>query len=230
MKLKVKFRRNKYPDYPEMTSELDLSPERTALVVIDMQNDFLHPQGMFAAKGVDVSGAANLIPRVKEVVEACRKGSVRIVYTAHTFRPDFSDRGKMYYELLTTRQPGVKKPGTGLTKGSWNSAVIDELAPHAGDIVIDTKHNFDSFYQTDLEVVLRNLSVETLIFTAVTCSICVETAIRSAYMRDFRCLLVEDCTWEKLPDLEAATKKVVSMNFGYLVSSDDLLSSLSARD
>lgn len=231
MKVRVKFRQNSYPSYPETFSELELMMGKTALIIIDMQNDFLHPQGGFAKKGVDLSGAVRLIPLVKQVADACRKAGIPVIYTLHTFRPDFSDRPKMYYELLRQRQGGSANPvppaTVGLIKGSWNAAVIDELSPAAKDIILDAKHNFDSFYQTDLELILRNLGIENLIFTGVTCSICVETTLRSAYHRDFRCLLVEDCTWEKQADQEAATKKTIAMNFGYLVTSEDILRTLS---
>ena len=230
MKLRVKFRLNRYPSYPETFSELELLKEKTALIIIDMQNDFLHPQGGFAKKGVDVSGAAKLIPLVKQVADSCRQAGIPVIYTLHTFRSDFSDRPKMYYELMRQRQGESANPvapaTVGLIKDSWNAAVIDELSPTAKDIILDAKHNFDSFYQTDLELILRNLGIENLIFTWVTCSICVETTLRSAYHRDFRCLLVEDCTWEKQADQEAATKKTIAMNFGYLVTSEDILRTL----
>jgi ureidoacrylate peracid hydrolase len=237
MKLRVKYRKNTYPSYPETFGELELEPSKTALLVIDMQNDFVHPRGNFAARGVDISGANKLIPLVKRVIDACRQAPVKIIYTQHTFRPDFSDQGKMYNEILYRRHGVIAEPGSGaegqkvvrLVRGSWNTAIVDELAPLPGDIIIDAKHIFDCFYQTDLELVLRNLGIENLIFAGVTCSICVETTLRSAFHRDFRCLLVEDCTWEKQADLESATKKVISMNFGYLVAADDLIEALSKK-
>ncbi len=234
MKIRAKFRLNRYPVYPETFTELELPPEKTALLIIDMQNDFLHPRGAFAAKGVDISGAARLIPLVKGVTDACRTASLPIVYTLHTFRPDFSDRPRMYYELMRQRQQAANSdpaapplPG-GLIRDTWNAAVVEELAPRPGDIILDAKHNFDSFYQTDLEMILRNLGVENLLITGVTCSICVETTLRSAYHRDFRCFLVEDCTWEKQADQEAASKKTIAMNFGYLVKAEEVIGAAAA--
>ncbi len=234
MKIRAKFRLNRYPDYPETFTELELSPEKTALLIIDMQNDFLHPRGAFAAKGVDISGATRLIPLVKRVTDACRAASLPVVYTLHTFRPDFSDRPRMYYELMRQRQLAGSEsapppPAGGLIRNSWNAAVVEELTPRPGDVILDAKHNFDSFYQTDLELILRNLGVENLFITGVTCSICVETTLRSAYHRDFRCFLVEDCTWEKQADQEAATKKTIAMNFGYLVKAEEVIAAAAAR-
>ncbi len=132
----------------------------------------------------------------------------------------------MFYEMTNQRHRPHASPATpkpeGLIKDSWSAAVVDELAPHAGDVVMDGKHKFNSFYQTDLELILRNLGIKNLFFTGVTGSVCVETTFREAYMRDFRCILLEDCVWERFPDWLEATKRILSINFGYLSNSTEV--------
>ncbi len=236
MKLRVAFRRNIFPSYPLTSSEIELDPKECALLIIDMQNDFLHPEGVFAKRKVDVSGAREIVKPLAGAADACRRAGMKVVYTQTTHREDLCDMGRMHREMLYARNnaalgigskvgPSDKKLG-GLIRGSWNAAIVDELAPVSGDVVVDAKHKFNSFYQTDLEMILRNLGVKTLLFAGVTGSICVETTFREAYMRDFRCVLLEDCTWERLPEWMEATKRILSVNFGYLSTSDNLIGAL----
>jgi ureidoacrylate peracid hydrolase len=240
MKVDVSFRKSVHPSYPVVDTTLELDGHTVALLVIDMQNTFVHPKGSFATRGVDVSLAQQIIPPIAQLASACRKKGIRVIYAQHTFRPDFGDRSDMFLELMHSRQIGpvsaekatvvARQTGTALVRDTWNSAIVDDLRPQPGDIVIDSKHLFSCFYQTDLDLVLKALGTETIFFTGVTTAICVESSIRDAFHRDFRCILVDDCTWERLPDMEAASKMVISMSFGYLTSSPALLRALTAED
>jgi len=224
MELDVWFRKGIHPDYPKETAALPLKIEKTALVVVDMQNMFLHPKGTFGSRGIDLTGAYRIVKPISDIVGMCRKNRIPVIYARHTFRRNFPDRSRMYVELMYSRQG--KEPTGSLLSDSWESAIVDELAPQPDDILIEAKHLFSCFHQTDLELILRTLGVETLFFTGVTTSICVETSIRDAFHRDFRCILVEDCTWEKVSDLAEASKKIVAMHFGYLTTSQALLKGL----
>jgi len=224
MELDVWFRKGIHPGYPKETAALPLKMDKSALIIVDMQNMFLHPKGTFGSRGIDLSGANQIIKPISDIAGACRKNRIPVFYARHTFRRNFPDRSKMYVELMYSRQG--KEPTGGLLSDSWESAIVDELAPLPDDILIDAKHLFSCFHQTDLELVLRNLGVETIFFTGVTTSICVETSIRDAFHRDFRCVLVEDCTWEKVPEMADATKRFIAMHFGYLTTSQDLLRAL----
>jgi ureidoacrylate peracid hydrolase len=237
MRLDVWFRRGIHPSYPKATSSLELENGKVALMVIDMQNNFVHPKGTFGSRGVDVSGAQRLIVPISQIAGACRAKGIPVIHTRHTFRPDFSDRSKMYFELLYGRHRALaseaewtakQQQAGSLVRDNWNSAFVDELTPMPGDIIIDSKHLFNCFWQTDLELVLRGLGTETIIFTGVSTSVCVESTIRDAFHRSFRCILVDDCTWEKLPELATASKTVIALHFGYLTSSQDVLSALAA--
>jgi len=226
MKLDVWFRKGIHPSYPEEATSLELDKGKLALLVVDMQNMFVHPEGVFASRGVDLSGARKLIEPVKEIARACREIGIPVIYARHTFRPDFCDRSKIYLEVMYLRQGTEEAQARSLVRDSWDSAIVDELTPNSGDIIIDSKHLFSCFYHTDLDLVLRNLGIETILFTGVTTSICVETSIKDAFHRGFRCILVDDCTWEKVPEMETASKTVIAMHFGYLTSSKDVLAAL----
>lgn len=239
MKLKVFFRRNVFPDYALTSSELNLDAKQCVLLIIDMQNDYLHQQGLFASRKIDVSGAREIVKPLARTAEACRKAGVKVVYTQTTHREDLADMDEMHREILYTRNnlpftigakigPAGKKLG-GLTRGTWNAEIVEELTPQRGDAVIDTKHKFNSFYQTDLELILRNFGARNLFVGGVTASVCVETTFREAYIKDFRCILLEDCTWERFPDWLEATKRILSINFGYLSNSTNLAEALIAH-
>lgn len=236
MQLNVTFRKNMYPDYALASGRLELDEERSALLIVDMQNDYIHPDGMFAARKFDLAGARRIIPPIAGAAAACRRAGVKVVYTQTNHREDLADMGRMHREILYLRNglpvtigakvgPAGKKLG-GLIRGTWNAEILDELAPRAGDVVMDSKHKFNSFYQTDLELILRNLGIENLLFAGVTGSVCVETTFREAYMRDFRCILLEDCVWERFDEWMEATKRVLSINFGYLTSSAEVIGAL----
>lgn len=234
MKLQVKFRIGS--SHKIFYSELNMARSRTALLIVDMQNDFAHPDGMLGIYGNDMTGAIKIIPRMKKLSDTFRKVESKVIYTAHTFRPDLADQPKIFREITRRRisnlpgastKPGIlRKEHIFLIKGSWNAAIVDELTPQRKDILIDTKHNYDSFYQTDLEQILRDLRIENLIVTGIATNICVETTIRSAYHRDIRCILVEDATWATSSELKENTLKVISTNFGYLTSSEEVLKAM----
>jgi ureidoacrylate peracid hydrolase len=197
-----------------------------------MQNDFLSLEGMMAAKKVDMSGVRGIIEPTRQVAEACRRAGVRVVYTQHVFRPDFSDLSQSWASIYLER-PGTVSPGErvgpqgkslgSLVKGTWNAAIIDALAPQESDIVVDSKHLYTAFYQTDLELILRKLGIEMLLIGGVTTAVCVESTLRDAFFRGFRCVLLKDCTWEKTPDLQAASEMIVKMHFGLVTSSTEIL-------
>ncbi|MFH1125167.1 MAG: isochorismatase family cysteine hydrolase [Pseudomonadota bacterium] len=224
MDVNVWFRKALHPDYPKETTSLRLEKDKSALIIVDMQNMFVHPKGTFGSRGIDVSGAGRLVKPISDMAGAFRIKHRPVIYARHTFRPNFPDRSRMYVELMYARQG--KEPTGILLRDSWESAIVDELTPLPDDILIDAKHLFSCFHQTDMEMVLRNLGIENLFFTGVTTSICVETSIRDAFHRDFRCILVDDGTWEKVPEMGAASKKVIAMHFGYLTSSQDVLRAL----
>lgn len=237
IRFKANYIQHDFTNLPEATTELEFEPRKLVFIIIDMQNDFLSEQGMFEAKNADVSAARKIIEPTRKLAVACRRAGVRVIYSRHNFRPDLSDMGRAWAEVyLRTRSsigPGSKVGPEGkrvgyLIRDTWNAEIVEELAPEEGDIVIDSKRTHTAFYHTDLEHILRNLGIEVVIFAGLTTSVCVESSLRDAFHREFSCIMLSDCTWEKSPDLQAASEKLVKIHFGYVTSSTEVLQGLSS--
>ena len=179
---------------------LDLT--RSAVLVIDMQNDFCVRGGMLDQAGVDLSAIQEAVGPTRRVVVAARAAGVSIVYLKMAHRADLSDmggpdspHGRRHLRLsvgdAVTAPNG--RASCFLIDGTWNTEIVPELAPAPGDIVV-RKHRYSGFFETDLDAQLRALRVRSLVVTGCTTSVCVESTIRDAMFRDYSCLLLEDCT------------------------------------
>jgi ureidoacrylate peracid hydrolase len=183
-----------------------IDPERAALIVIDMQNDFGSPGGMFDRASVDISGIRQVIEPTKRAIAAARKQGIPIIYVKMGFRPDLSDAGppgspnRIKHVRVHAGKIMQAPDGTEsriLIRDTWNTDIVSELAPQPGDIVM-YKHRFSAFYQTELDDILQRLNAQSLIFTGCTTSVCVESTIRDAMFRNYSCILLEDCTAEPI--------------------------------
>jgi len=157
-----------------------------ALLVIDMQNGFVHPDGSTITINGPLPNVDKVIAETASLLEEARGRGLPVIYTRHQFRQDFLDAPPKLLELFPT---GV----TPLVEGTWDAAVLDELAPADGDTMID-KNRFDAFLYTDLEIVLRALGVKKLLVTGVVTNVCVESTVRSGQQRDFVMTVASDCT------------------------------------
>jgi len=178
----------------------------TAVIVVDMQNDFGSKGGMFERAGIDISGIQKAVAPTARVLDAARKAGVKVVYLKMAYQPDLSDLGEPdSVNRVRHLQLGVGQhvtapdgsPSRVLVRDTWNSEVVDELKPHADDIVL-YKTRFSGFYKTDLDARLRDLGVKHLIVTGCTTSICVESTVRDAMFRDYLCVLLTDCMSEPI--------------------------------
>ena len=175
------------PDAREALQALD--PRRTALLVIDMQNAFAHPEGALGASGVDMSGAGAVIARTRTLIETCRAAGVTVLWTVqHHLQGDATRSRKRLGSHVGKR---VRVPAE---EGTWDAELVEELAPLADEPmhVID-KHRFGAFYDTRLETLLRARGLDTLLVTGATANACVETTLREAYLRDLDVVAVVDC-------------------------------------
>jgi ureidoacrylate peracid hydrolase len=181
-------------------------PAATAVLVIDMQNDFGAPGGMFDAAGIDISAIRAAVPPTARVLAAARQAGIAVVYLKMAFRPDLSDAGgpeapnRIKHQPLRAGEPTTAPDGSPsrvLVRDCWNTDILPDLAPAPGDVML-YKHRYSGFFGTDLDAELRRRGVDTLVVTGCTTSICVDATIRDAMYRDYRCLLLEDCTAEPL--------------------------------
>ena len=181
------------------------APGKTALVVIDMQRDFLEPGGFGAALGNDVSLLAAIIPTVADLLALFRRHKWPVLHTREAHLPDLSDcppskrlRGNAPQRI---GDPGPM--GRLLVRGESGSAIVEALAPAPGEIVID-KPGKGMFWNTGIGEILKDLGVTHLVFAGVTTEVCVQTSMREANDRGYECLLVEDATESYFAQFKAA--------------------------
>ncbi len=207
-------------------------PAHTALVLIDMQRDFIEPGGFGEALGNDVSLLGAIVPATRRVLDAWRARGGLVVHTREAHRPDLSDcppakrlRGN---PRLRIGDPGPM--GRILVAGEPGSRIIDALAPVEGEIVVD-KPGKGAFYATGLHDMLQRRGITHLLFGGVTTEVCVQTTMREANDRGYECLLLEDCTESYFPAFKAATLEMVRAQgaiVGWTAPSGALLAALAA--
>src|SRR6266478_3272601 len=183
-----------------------IDPARSAVIVVDMENDFAAKGGMFERAGVDISGAQNVIAPTAKVLPAAREAGLKIIYLKMGYRPDLSDLGATDSVNRTRHlklgvgqkiQAPDGRESRVLIRDMWDTDIVPELRPQASDIVL-YKTRFSGFYQTDLDAMLKKLGIKYLIVTGVTTSICVESTVRDAMFRDYLCVLLRDCMSEPI--------------------------------
>jgi nicotinamidase-related amidase len=191
------------------------SLSQLALVIIDMQRDFLEPGGFGEMLGNDVTQLGSIVPTLEELLDFCHQKGLTIIHTLEGHQPDLSDcppserkRGK---GSLTIGDEGPM--GRILIRGEPGNAIIPELAPLAGEIVIP-KPGKGAFYATELQAILQKRGITHLLFTGVTTEVCVQTTMREANDRGYECLLVEDCTASYFPEFKQATLEMIRAQGG----------------
>lgn len=192
---------------------------RTAMLVIDMQNDFGAKGGMFERAGIDISGIQAVVPAVRSAIASARRLGLPVIYIKMGFKPDLSDAGPADAPNMIKHAP--LKVGASITapdgrasrilvRDTWNTDIVSELTPEPGDAVI-YKTRFSGFYRTRLDEILRQRGVDTLLVTGCTTSICVESTVRDAMFRDYRCIVLEDCMAEPVGASEVRSNHAASL-------------------
>jgi biuret amidohydrolase len=206
---------------------------RTALLIIDMQRDFLEPGGFGAALGNDVSRLKAAVQPCAAVLAAARQASILVIHTREGHRPDLTDAPPMKVErgdpALRIGAPGPM--GRILVRGEPGHDIIPELYPKSGEPVID-KPGKGAFYQTDLELMLKNRGIDTLLVCGVTTEVCVNTTVREANDRGFRCIVLADCCASYFPEFHDMGLKMIKAQggiFGSVSSSAPVIAALSTE-
>jgi len=211
---------------------LSVDMGKAALVIIDMQRDFLEPGGFGEALGNDVSRLQAAVGPCKDVLGAARQLGMLVIHTREGHRPDLSDAPphKVVRGDPATRIGAVGPMGRILVRGEPGHDIIPELYPLTEEPVID-KPGKGAFYQTDLELMLRNRGIDTLFVCGVTTEVCVNTTVREANDRGFRCIVLSDCCASYFPqfhEMGLAMIKAQGGIFGSVTGSKPLLNSLAA--
>jgi ureidoacrylate peracid hydrolase len=189
----------------------------TALLVIDMQNGFCHPDAAMAALEIDASACTAAAGGCATLIEAAHSAGVPVIYTQYVYQPDYSDGGR----YIAEKQPVLKKIGA-IAAGSWDAEILEELAPEPGDHVI-TKNRFSAFYSPELEPLLERLGTQSLVVCGVTTNMCVESTVRDAAQRDYRVFVAADATGELDEERHRVALQAIEFNFGWVVDVADVL-------
>jgi nicotinamidase-related amidase len=202
-------------------------PQTMALMVIDMQRDFAEPGGFGASLGNDVSRVTAIVPTVKRLIEGFRAAGLPVIHTMECHRPDLSDLppAKRDRGNPSIRIGDMGPMGRLLIAGEPGTAILDELAPLPGEIVIE-KPGKGAFYATGLGDDLKRIGARQLVFAGVTTEVCVQTTMREANDRGYECLLAEDATESYFPEFKAATLAMIRAQgaiVGWTATTDQVL-------
>jgi nicotinamidase-related amidase len=190
--------------------DITFDPAHTALIVIDMQRDFIEPGGFGATLGNDVSLLKKIVPTVARLIEAFRSAGLPIIHTRECHKPDLSDLPKAKHlrgkPSMRIGDPGPM--GRILIAGEPGADIVPELAAKPGEIVLD-KPGKGAFYGTPLGALLAERKITHLVFAGVTTEVCVQTTMREANDRGFECLLAEDATESYFPEFKKAAVDMI---------------------
>lgn len=213
--------------------EFVCDPAKTALVIIDMQRDFVDRGGFGEALGNDVSLLRRAVAPTRRVLDAARAAGVLVIHTREGHLADLSDcpPSKLARGRLAIRIGDAGPMGRILVRGEYGHDLVEELQPLPDEPVID-KPGKGAFYATELDTILRVRGIASLVVTGVTAEVCVQTTVREANDRGFECLVLSDCIASYFPEFYAMTLQMIIAQggiFGWVSTSDAFLSALGAE-
>ncbi|HBA39362.1 MAG TPA: cysteine hydrolase [Deltaproteobacteria bacterium] len=192
-------------------------PQWAALLVVDVQNDFVSSKGSAAQRGDDVSAAQAMVPRLIRLIDEARRVSLPVVYIKTT-HSEWTDTPSWIYRK--SQQSALKT----CREGTWGAEFFDGISPLPQERVV-IKHRYSAFINTDLNTVLKAKGIESVLVTGVATNVCVETTARDAYMYDYYVTLVEDCAAAYDPRLHENTLENMRRHFGLAASSEEIMES-----
>ena len=212
--------------------ELEFDSASTALIIIDMQRDFVMPGGFGEALGNDVKQLQVTIAPTKTILEGARKAGILVIHTREGHRPDLSDcpPSKLVRGRGKTRIGDGGPMGRILVRGEVGHDIVPELYPIAGEVVID-KPGKGAFFATDLELILRDRGIKTLMVCGVTTEVCVNTTVREANDRGYECVVLSDCVGSYYPEFQKAALAIIKAQggiFGWVSDSKRALAALAS--
>lgn len=202
---------------PFETVRWDLNPGRTVLVIIDAQNDFLHADGWYAQKGIDIAHMRRTIEPTRQLLKDVRAKNIPVVWTRHGYRG--VEDGGPFMQL----RPFLKEGG--LRQGSWGYQIYDELGPREDDWYVD-KSRLSAFFNSNLETVLRALNADSVMIVGVLTNQCVAATSKDASFRDFRPIVIEDCTGTTLPHLHDPAIEMMQVGWSEVRDLESALSEI----
>jgi ureidoacrylate peracid hydrolase len=218
---------------PARPEPLRMKPSETAVIVVDMQNAYATEGGYVDLAGFDVTGAAGAIGKTKAVLEAARAAGVTVIFFQNGWDKDYVEAGTPgspnwhKSNALKTMRARPELAGTLLAKGTWDYAIVDELQPQPGDIVIP-KTRYSGFFNTNIDSVLRARGIRNLVFTGVATNVCVESSLRDAFHLEYFGVVLEDATHHLGPDfIQKASLYNIEKFFGWVSTVADFCGAIS---
>lgn len=223
---------------------INIDASKTAVIVVDMENDFGAKGGMFDRAGLDIVNIQKVVKPTAAVLSAAREAGMKIIYLKMGFKPDLSDLGtegspnRVRHQLYMHVGDSITAPnGRGsriLVRDSWGTSIVPELQPEKGDIEL-YKTRFSGFYKTALDSTLKQLGVTYLIVTGCTTSICVESTVRDAMFRDYSAIVLRDCVAEPAgPEFthnnHETSLYIMQRMYGWVSSSTDFINGLGTQE
>ncbi len=198
-----------------------IDPATTAIVLIEYQNDFTSEGGVLHAAVAPVMASTGMLAKTQAVVAAARAAGVTVMHAPITFAEGYNEISSHPYGILK----GVVD-GKAFVKGSWGAAITDDLAPQAGDIVVEGKRGLDTFASTNLDFILRSKGIRTIVLGGFLTNCCVESTMRSGYENGYRVITLSDCTAATSAEEHENALRFDFPMFSVPVSADDLLAAL----
>ncbi|MEM6411919.1 MAG: pyrimidine utilization protein B [Pseudomonadota bacterium] len=219
---------------PARPEPLQLTASQTALIVIDMQNAYATPGGYVDLAGFDISGAASVIGRIGETLQAARAAGMPIIFLQNGWDPDYIEAGTPKSpnwhksNALKTMRRRPELHGQLLARGGWDYEIVDALKPQPGDIRV-AKPRYSAFFNTPLDSLLRSRGIRNLVFVGIATNVCVESTLRDGFHLEYFCTMLEDATHHLGPDfLQNASVYNVETFFGWVSTVDDFKASLAS--
>jgi nicotinamidase-related amidase len=179
---------------PEVTA-MSIDPSTTAVVLIEYQNDFTSEGGVLHSAVEGVMDKTNMLENTKRVVDAARAAGVTVMHAPITFAEGYNELSSHPYGILK----GVVD-GNAFVKGTWGAAIVDNLAPEPGDIVVEGKRGLDTFASTNLDFILRSKGIDTIVLGGFLTNCCVESTMRTGYEHGYKVITLNDCTAATSPE------------------------------
>ena len=228
---------NKRALLPAAPAPIALQAKNTAVLVVDMENDFGADGGMFDRAGVDISMIKKVVAPTAAVLAAARRAGIPVVYLKMGYREDLADLGRegspnrvRHVQYMHVGEPVTAPTGAKsriLVRGHWGTEILPALRPQPGELVL-YKTRFSGFYRTELDAALKRLGIKNLVVTGCTTSVCVESTVRDAMFRDYCPVVLADCTAEPIgaafsrSNHEASLLTIQSL-FGWVSTSEEFV-------